>query len=99
MTKFQDLSASLDSLDDHLAFRTFLVGHDITAADIMVWGALKGEDYSIMPRLPLTTSTSVGNVKVLGILKNNRHDHLNRWFAHVESLESTQLALASLIGK
>ena len=40
----------------------------------------------------------VGSVKVIGLLKGNRHAHLNRWFAHVESLESTQLALASLVG-
>lgn len=38
------------------------------------------------------------NLKVVGVLKNNRHVHLQRWFSHVESLESTQLALASLIG-
>jgi glutamyl-tRNA synthetase len=35
------LVAVLDSLDDHLAFRTFLVGHEITVADWGVWGALK----------------------------------------------------------
>ena len=42
VTAFPELVASLDSLDDHLAFRTFLIGHDIGAADLMVWGALKG---------------------------------------------------------
>ncbi|KIP08865.1 hypothetical protein PHLGIDRAFT_103677 [Phlebiopsis gigantea 11061_1 CR5-6] len=78
-TAFPELVASLDSLDDHLAFRAFLIGHDISAADLMVWGALKG------------------SIKLVGLLKNNKHVHLNRWYAHVESLESTQLALASLI--
>ena len=43
ITAFAELTAALDSLDDHLAYRTFLVGHDVTAADLMVWGALKGE--------------------------------------------------------
>ena len=42
VTVFPEITAALDSLDDHLAFRTFLVGHGITAADLMVWGALKG---------------------------------------------------------
>ncbi|PSS31072.1 hypothetical protein PHLCEN_2v2404 [Hermanssonia centrifuga] len=79
VTSFPDLVAALDSLDDHLAFRTFLVGHDLTAADIIVWGALKG------------------SIKLVGLLKNNKHVHLNRWYVHIESLESTQLALASLI--
>ena len=46
----------------------------------------------------LITRRCEGSVKVLGLLKSNKHTHLNRWFAHVESLESTQLALASLIG-
>ena len=39
---FPDIVAALDSLDDYLAFRTFLVGHEITAADWILWGALKG---------------------------------------------------------
>jgi glutamyl-tRNA synthetase len=41
-TVVPEIVASLDSLDDHLAFRTFLVGHHIAAADWAVWGAIKG---------------------------------------------------------
>ncbi|KAJ7085773.1 glutamate-tRNA ligase [Mycena belliarum] len=41
-TAVPDIIASLDSLDDHLMYRTFLVGHEITAADWMLWGAMKG---------------------------------------------------------
>ncbi|KAI0807854.1 glutamate-tRNA ligase [Fomes fomentarius] len=78
VTAFPEITAALDSLDDHLAYRTFLVGHDATAADWIVWGALKG------------------SVKIVGLLKNNKHPHLLRWFSHLESLESTQLAIASL---
>ncbi|KAH9950240.1 glutamate-tRNA ligase [Amylocystis lapponica] len=78
LTAFPEITAALDSLDDHLAFRTVLVGHDITSADWIVWGALKG------------------SVKIIGLLKNNKHPHLLRWFSHLESLESTQVALASL---
>ncbi|XP_006458031.1 hypothetical protein AGABI2DRAFT_176537 [Agaricus bisporus var. bisporus H97] len=37
-----------------------------------------------------------GNVKVIGLLKNNTHQHLARWFAHLESLPSTQNILAEL---
>ena len=37
-----EIIASLDSLDDHLAYRTFLIGHVLTAADFLVWGAIKG---------------------------------------------------------
>lgn len=42
VTTFSEIVTILDSLDDHLAFRTYLVGHDITAADWIVWGAIKG---------------------------------------------------------
>jgi glutamyl-tRNA synthetase len=40
--------------------------------------------------------TDVGNLRVLGLLKNNQHQHLSRWFNHLESLESTQAVLAGL---
>ncbi|KAJ7632905.1 glutamate-tRNA ligase [Roridomyces roridus] len=42
VTAVPDLIAALNSLDDHLTYRTFLVGHEITAADWIVWGNIKG---------------------------------------------------------
>jgi glutamyl-tRNA synthetase len=36
-------------------------------------------------------------VKILGLLKNNNHPHLLRCFSHLESLESTQIELTSLV--
>ncbi|KAH7910640.1 tRNA synthetases class I, catalytic domain-containing protein [Hygrophoropsis aurantiaca] len=42
LTAIPDIVAAFDSLDDHLAYRTFLVGHDITSADWVVWGAIRG---------------------------------------------------------
>lgn len=41
LSAIADIILALDSLDDHLAFRTFLVGHNISAADWIVWGSLK----------------------------------------------------------
>ncbi|KAG8970859.1 hypothetical protein FRC03_000077 [Tulasnella sp. 419] len=41
-SSYADVVAALDSLDDHLLLRSFLVGYSITAADFSVWGALKG---------------------------------------------------------
>jgi glutamyl-tRNA synthetase len=35
-------------------------------------------------------------LRLVGLLKNNNHQHLSRWFNHLESLESTQAALAGL---
>ncbi|KAG8948872.1 hypothetical protein FRC04_009210 [Tulasnella sp. 424] len=42
VTAYPEVVGALDNLDDHLAYRTFLVGHSITVADIWVWGSLKG---------------------------------------------------------
>jgi glutamyl-tRNA synthetase len=41
-------------------------------------------------------TSRIGNLRLLGLLKNNQHQHLFRWFNHLESLESTQGALAGL---
>ncbi|KAF8636577.1 hypothetical protein AX17_003388 [Amanita inopinata Kibby_2008] len=78
LSVFADIVSTLDLLDDHLSFRTFLVDHVISSADWMVWGVLKG------------------NIKVIGLLKNNQHPHLLRWFTYLESLPCTQGALADL---
>jgi glutamyl-tRNA synthetase len=42
ISSFPDIVAILDALDDYLAFRTFLVGRVISAADWILWGSLKG---------------------------------------------------------
>ncbi|PFH54261.1 hypothetical protein AMATHDRAFT_186121 [Amanita thiersii Skay4041] len=78
VTAFNEIVAALDSLDDHLAFRTFLIGHNLSAADWMIWGTLKA------------------NIKAIGVLKNNQHLHLLRWFMFLETLPSTQSALTEL---
>ncbi|KAF9227790.1 glutamyl-tRNA synthetase, partial [Gyrodon lividus] len=79
ITAVPDILTALDSLDNHLVYRTFLVGHDITAADWMLWGTIRA------------------SVKTLGLLKNGQHVHALRWFSHLESLESTQAALSSIV--
>jgi len=42
-TGFQDAVAILDTLDDHLAFRTFFASHTLGVVDLAIWGAIKGE--------------------------------------------------------
>ncbi|KDQ17871.1 hypothetical protein BOTBODRAFT_29174 [Botryobasidium botryosum FD-172 SS1] len=74
---YAELVASLDSLDDHLRFRTYLIGHQPSASDWTLWGTLKGSS------------------QALGILKRNAHPHLSRWYSHLESLPTTQTAIAS----
>lgn len=38
---FQDATHRADELDQHLALRTYLAGHQVTAADAAVWGAIR----------------------------------------------------------
>lgn len=38
---FQEASQRADDLDQHLALRTYLVGHAVTAADVAIWGAIR----------------------------------------------------------
>lgn len=47
ITAFPEIVAALDSLDDYLALRTFLVGHSLSGADISVWGTIKGALYAL----------------------------------------------------
>jgi len=41
-------------------------------------------------------NSRIGNPRLIGLLKNNQHQHLLRWYNHIESLEPTQAALAKL---
>jgi len=51
--------------------------------------------HKVSPHSSLT-SRNIGNIKVLGLLKNNQHQHLGRWFSHLDSLRSTQTLIADL---
>ncbi|KAI6045554.1 tRNA synthetases class I, catalytic domain-containing protein [Pisolithus marmoratus] len=78
VTGVPDILSVLDSIDNHLAYRTFLVANDIAAVDWLLWGAIRA------------------SIRTLGLLKNGQHVHALRWFSHLESLETTQTALASV---
>ena len=43
VTAVPQVLAALDSLDDHLAWRTFLISHELTSSDLIVWGSIKGK--------------------------------------------------------
>ncbi|KAG8773326.1 hypothetical protein FRC16_005418 [Serendipita sp. 398] len=38
---FPELVAILDDLDDYLAYRTYLIGHDLSSVDLAIWGACR----------------------------------------------------------
>ena len=60
---FAALIAALDSLDDRLALRTYLDGHELTVVDWLVWGSIKGA--SLYQALLTRGSTIRHSVKAL----------------------------------
>lgn len=38
-----NFEAACNGINDYLALRTYIVGHDLTVADIALWGQLQGE--------------------------------------------------------
>lgn len=42
-TAHPEVVAALEGFDNRLAYRTFLVGHEIGATDFVLWAALKSE--------------------------------------------------------
>ena len=42
-TAHPEVVATLEGFDNRLAYRTFLVGHDVGATDFVLWAALKSE--------------------------------------------------------
>jgi len=47
-------------------------------------------------RDPQFCSILSGNIKILGLLKNNQHPHLLRWFSYFDSLKTTQSLISNL---
>lgn len=78
LADFQTAAVIADNLDQHLALRTFLVGHAITAADVSIWAAVRASS------------------PVIGLVKKGLHNHLQRWFNHIDSLAPTSDALVQL---
>lgn len=41
-TDFKSVKSKFEAIDQHLQIRSFLVGYDVTIADVCLWGVLKG---------------------------------------------------------
>ncbi|KZV87376.1 glutamate-tRNA ligase [Exidia glandulosa HHB12029] len=46
-TPFPEITKAIDTVDDHLAFRTLLAGHELSVADFAVWGAIKSSSKAL----------------------------------------------------
>ncbi|KAJ3084169.1 hypothetical protein HDU99_002883 [Rhizoclosmatium hyalinum] len=77
--EYKPLAIAFNTLNSHLKMRSFLVGYNVTLADIACWGALKSN--------PIFATRVKAENNVLG-------PYLTRWFNHVESLNFAAQAVA-----
>ncbi|KAF8507309.1 glutamate-tRNA ligase [Hysterangium stoloniferum] len=54
------------------------------------------DDHLVLRSFMIGHNISVVDWAAAGLLKNNHHSHLSRWYTHIESFESTQDAIAKL---
>lgn len=79
---FARVGASFEKLNDHLTLRTFFVGHELSAADLAVFAALKA------------SKVWLKNLKLPNI--DAKYPHLVRWYNHLDASEEVRGKLAHL---
>lgn len=47
-TLLHEINTALNLLDNHLAYHSFLVDHEISASDWAIWGAIRGQEIKIV---------------------------------------------------
>ncbi|KAF7724901.1 hypothetical protein EC973_000560 [Apophysomyces ossiformis] len=78
---FKTLDVAFKELNKYLTLRSYLVGYDVTLADLIVWGALKGSP--VFARMVKTKKDSLGV-------------YLVRWFDYISSLPVAQAAVSGI---
>jgi len=95
-TAHPEVVAALEEFDNRLAYRTFLVGHDIGTTDFLLWAALKSE-HPILHTIDFSDLTPPSaNLKAIGLSKGGQYPHLQRLFTYIDTLPTTQNALGAL---
>lgn len=79
-----------------MAYRTFLVGHDIGATDFVLWAALKGKHPIHFLSIVVIPPLLPANLKAIGLSKGNQYPHLQRLFTYVDTLPTTKSVLDAL---
>ncbi|KAI7863062.1 tRNA synthetases class I, catalytic domain-containing protein [Spinellus fusiger] len=78
---FKVLDSIFKELNKHLTLRSYIVGYQLTLADFVVWGALRGSP--VFARIVKTKKESLGV-------------YLGRWYDHIGTLAATESAIAGL---
>jgi glutamyl-tRNA synthetase len=97
-TTHPEVVAALEEFNNRLAYRTFLVGHDVGATDFVLWAALKSEHsicFAFVADL-LGLTPSLDNLKAIGLSKGGQYPHLHRLFTYIDTLPTTQNVLCAL---
>ncbi|KAG0171116.1 hypothetical protein DFQ28_001573 [Apophysomyces sp. BC1034] len=81
---FKLLDVAFKELNKYLTLRSYLVGYNVTLADVIVWGALKGS--------PVFARTLKTKKESLGV-------YLVRWYEFISSLPIAQAAINGLSQK
>ncbi|KAL0094658.1 tRNA synthetases class I, catalytic domain-containing protein [Phycomyces blakesleeanus] len=81
ISDFKALDATYKELNKHLTLRSFIVGYQLTLADFVVWGALRGSP--VFARIVKTKKESLGV-------------YLVRWYEYINSLEVTKNAVEKM---
>ncbi|KAI8971367.1 tRNA synthetases class I, catalytic domain-containing protein [Pilobolus umbonatus] len=80
-TDFKALDVAFKQLNKHLTLRSYIVGYQVTIADFVIWGTLRGS--------PVFARMIKTNRESLGI-------YLTRWYDYILSLGAADYALTAV---
>ncbi|CAO3617876.1 unnamed protein product [Mucor fragilis] len=78
---FKSLDATYKELNKHLTLRSYIVGYQVTIADLVIWGTLRSSP--VFARIVKTKPENLGA-------------YLVRWYEYVASLEAAEYALTAV---
>lgn len=78
---FKSLDATYKELNKYLTLRSYIVGYQVTIADLVIWGTLRSSP--VFARIVKTKPENLGA-------------YLVRWYEYVASLEAAEYALTAV---
>ncbi|EPB85312.1 glutamyl-tRNA synthetase [Mucor circinelloides 1006PhL] len=80
-SEFKSLDATYKELNKYLTLRSYIVGYQVTIADLVIWGTLRSSP--VFARIVKTKPENLGA-------------YLVRWYEYVASLEAAEYALTAV---
>lgn len=83
----------LTTLDSALKLGTFIVGHSLTAADLILWGVIEGCNFYF-----ITMYNWQDLCIFIGLVKNHaQFTNITRWYEYINSLPLVQKAVCEML--